>query len=289
MPNAPIIDSHVHLWDPTRFRMKWLDGNEMLDKPYGLAEYREHTAGFDIAAMVYVQVDVDPAYALLEAAWAAARAVDDPRIQGIVPFAPIEDGERSRSFLEALVRISTLVKGVRRLLQSEPDVEFCLRPDFVRGVQLLPDYGLTFDICIYHPQLASAVELVRQCPDTRFMLDHIGKPNIAQGTLSPWREQLAELASFPNVMCKLSGMVTEADSQTWTIDDLVPFASHVLDVFGEDRVAFGGDWPVVLGASSYGRWVETAEQLIAHLPADAQRKIWSENANRFYRLERPPK
>ncbi|MDB5058524.1 MAG: amidohydrolase 2 [Chloroflexi bacterium] len=284
MPDVPIVDSHLHLWDPTRFRMAWLDGDEVLEKPFGLQEYREHSAGLDIAAMVYLQVDVDPAYGVLEAQWATALAAQDPRIQGIVPWAPLEYGDRVRIILEALHAISPLIKGVRRLIQAESDVEFCLRPDFVRGVQLLPEYDFTFDICINDRQLASVVKLVRQCPGTQFILDHLGKPDIAHRALSPWREHLAELASLPNVMCKLSGMVTEADRRNWTVDDLRPFASHVLEVFGEDRVAFGGDWPVVLGASSYKRWVETADQLTAHLRPEAQKKFWSENARRFYRL-----
>jgi L-fuconolactonase len=284
MPDVPIVDSHLHLWDPARFRMPWLDGDELLEKPFGLQEFRQHTAGIDVAAMVYLQVDVDPAYGLLEAEWAAAQAAQDPRIQGIVPWAPLEHGERVRTILEALVPISPLIKGVRRLLQAEPDDEFCLRPDFVRGVQLLPEYNLTFDICINERQLASVVKLVRHCPGTQFILDHLGKPEIARQALSPWRENITELSSLPNVMCKLSGMVTEADRRNWTVDDLRPFASHILEAFGEDRVAYGGDWPVVLGASSYKRWVETADQLTAHLSPGARTKFWSENARRFYRL-----
>jgi L-fuconolactonase len=264
--------------------MSWLDGDTLLNKRYDLAEYREHTRGIDVEAMVYVQVDVEPPYGLLEAQWVAERAAAEPRLQGIVAWAPVEYGERSRAFLDALAAVPGPIKGVRRLLQGEPDPAFCLRPDFVRGVQILPEYGFSFDICIREHQLASAVELVRRCPETSFMLDHIGKPRIKEHLLDPWRAQIEELAALPNVMCKVSGLVTEADHRGWTPDDLAPYVAHVLAAFGEDRVAFGGDWPVALLASPYRRWVETLDALTAHLTPTAKRKLWAENARRFYRL-----
>ena len=284
MPDVPLIDAHLHLWDPQRFRMPWLDSIPLLNKPYGLAEYRAHTQGIAIEAMVYLEVDVAPPYALLEAQWATERAREDPRLQGIVAHAPLEYGEQVRAYLDALVAISPLIKGVRRLLQDEPDPQLCLRPAFVRGVQLLPEYGLSFDICIRHHQLPGVIELVRRCPDTSFILDHIGKPNIKDRLLDPWRDQIAELAALPNVSCKISGLVTEADPERWTADDLAPYVAHVLELFGEDRVAFGGDWPVALLASSYRRWVEALDALTTHLAPQAKRKLWAENARRFYRL-----
>jgi len=284
MLHVPIVDAHLHLWDPQHFRMAWLDGNEVLDRRYDVSEYRVHVRDLPIDSMVYLQVEVEPPYALLEARWAANHATRDPRIQGIVPWAPLEYGERARTFLAALVEIGPLVKGVRRIIQFESDLDFCLRPEFVRGVQLLPEYGLSFDICINYRQLTNTIEMVRRCPDTDFILDHIGKPNIKGGVLDPWRADIRELASFPNVMCKLSGLITEADHQNWTRDDLAPYVVHVLDVFGEDRVVFGGDWPVVLQATSYRRWIETVDDLSADLSEHARQKLWALNARRFYRL-----
>jgi L-fuconolactonase len=237
--------------------------------------------------MVYVQVEVEPAYALLEAEWVVARADEEPRLRGIVPWAPLEYGDRARAFLEALVAIDHRIKGVRRLLQSEPDPAFCTRPDFVRGVQILADFDLSFDICIRQNQLPSVVAMAGQCPRTSFVLDHIGKANIKEHEMDPWREGVRQLAAFPNVLCKISGMATEADWSAWTPEDLRPYLEHVLEQFGEDRVMFGGDWPVALNATSYRRWVETADALTAGLSADARRKFWSENARRFYRLDQP--
>jgi predicted TIM-barrel fold metal-dependent hydrolase len=284
MPDVPIVDSHVHLWDPTIFRMPWLDGNKRLNRPYGLADYREQTAGLPIEGIVYLQVEVTPAYGLLEARWAAERAAEDDLLAAIVAWAPLEDGAACRTYLDALMNISPLIKGVRRVTQGESDPEFTSRPGFVDAVRMLPEFNLSCDLCISHPQLRSAIELVRRCPDTRFVLDHIAKPDIAGHLLDPWRARMAELASLPNVCCKISGMVTEADHANWTPDDLAPYIAHVLEVFGEDRVLYGGDWPVVLNASPYRRWAETLDALTAHLPDAAKRKLWADNARRFYRL-----
>ncbi|HVB96733.1 MAG TPA: amidohydrolase family protein [Chloroflexota bacterium] len=284
MPTVPVIDSHVHLWDPSRFRMVWLDGNSILERPYTVTDYRSQTSGLGVEGLVYVQVDVEPAYGLLEAEWIASVAREDPLVQGIVAWAPLEDGDRSHSFLSALRNLGTSMKGVRRLIQSEPDPNFCLRADFVRAVQSLPEFGLSFDICIQHRQLASVVELVRRCPETAFVLDHVAKPAIRDGLQDPWREQIQALAALPNVACKISGMVTEADHQNWSIADVEPYVQHIWTSFGEDRVMFGSDWPVVLQAATYRRWVETLDTLLANQTETARRKFWSENARQFYRL-----
>jgi len=266
-------------------RIPWLDGIAALNRPFGPAEYAAHTAGLAIDSFVYVQVDVAPAYGLTEARVVAGLAAAEPRLRAIVAYAPLEDGRRVRSYLDDLVRVSPLVRGVRRLTQGEPDPAFCLRPDFVAGVRQLADYGLTCDLCIHHPQLGPTVELVRQCPEVSFMLDHIGKPGIKDGLAEPWRAQLAELASLPNVVCKISGVVTEADRGGWTAEQIRPYVAHALAVFGEDRVAFGSDWPVVLLAADYRRWVETLDALTADLSPVARAKLWAGNARRFYRID----
>ena len=136
MPDFPIVDAHLHLWDPDRLRVPWIDGDATLGRRFGPAEYAEHTQGIAVEAMVYVEVDVDPHYALLEPRWVAERAQEDPRIKAIVAHAPVEHGDRARAFLEALAATTSLVKGVRRLIQGEKEADFCLRPDFVRGVQV---------------------------------------------------------------------------------------------------------------------------------------------------------
>lgn len=162
---------------------------------------------------------------------------------------------------------------------------FSLRPPFVRDIQLLSGYGLSFDLCLTHTQLPDVIELVRLCPNTSFVLDHISKPDIRHHVLDPWREHIQALATLPNVTCKISGIATEADHQHWTTEDIAPYVAHVLSTFGEDRVMFGGDWPVLSLASPYLRWIETLDALTSHLSPSARRKLWSENARRIYRLE----
>jgi len=149
---------------------------------------------------------------------------------------------------------------------------------------LLPEFGLSCDMCCYYVQLGQTVELVRRCPETSFILDHIGKPNIRGGEREPWMSQIRDLASLPNAMVKISGATTEAHHDRWTIEDLKPYLLHVLDVFGEDRVVFGSDWPVATQATTYRRWVDTVDELTADWSETARRKLWNENARRFYRL-----
>ncbi len=228
-----IIDAHVHLWNPDIFNMPWLEDVPAIRRPYGLQEYHEQIRRLPIVGMVYVEVGVDPRQALREAYHVVELAQEEPRLQAIVAVAPVEQGAAACGHLEALSALSPLVKGVRRNIQDETEPDFCLRPDFVEGVRLLAEYGLSFDLCIRHWQLRSVVELVRKCPDTRFILDHLGKPDIKQHVLDPWRGHLAQLAALPNVWCKVSGLVTEADPRRWTPDDLAPYLAYALEVLGK--------------------------------------------------------
>lgn len=286
MPDFPIIDTHVHLWDPAYLRIPWLDEANLLNRRYALPEYQQYTQGVDIEGIVYVEVNAAPQYTLLEAKWAVAQAQQDSRLLGIVAHAPIEFGERIRVYLDSLVNVSPLIKGVRRLVQDEEDSTYSQHPDFIRGIQILAEYKLSCDICVRHWQLASIIKLAHHCPDTVLILDHIGKPDIKSHLFDSWQDNMAALATYPNVVCKISGLATEADLEHWTAEDLAPYVEHVLAVFGEERILFGSDWPVALQATSYPRWVETLDTLTAHLSDAAKHKLWNENARRFYRLER---
>lgn len=283
MIDFPIIDTHLHLWDPSYLRYPWLDEIPLLNRPHLLADYNRATGDITVEKMVFLQCEVDFAQFMDEANWIASLAQVDPRIAGMVPWAPLEKGDAARSALEELAT-NPLVKGIRRIIQFEDDLAFCLRPDFVAGVQALADYNLSFDICINHLQLADTIKLVAQCPEVSFILDHIGKPDIKAHLFDPWRQEIQTLAGFPNVCCKISGLVTEADHANWTGDDLKPYIDHVIACFGFDRVLFGGDWPVATQATTYPRWVETLDWAVADASPAERRQLFHDNAIAFYRL-----
>ena len=284
MEKFPIVDTHVHLWHPEQLRYPWLSEVPTLNRPYLLKDYTEAYGALDIESIVFVQCDTHPDDGLKETNWVTDLATRvDPRIQGIVAWAPLEEGEQVAPFVEKLAE-NPLVKGIRRLIQSE-SVDFCVQPNFVSGIKTLSRYGLSFDICIFHPQLANAIRLVEQCPYVQFILDHIGKPDIKNQLFDPWKQEIETLASFPNVHCKISGLVTEADFEAWTPADLQPYIEHVISCFGFDRVIYGSDWPVSTQASDYSRWVQTLKEAVSGCSSEALGNLFRGNAIKFYRLD----
>jgi L-fuconolactonase len=283
MPSFPIVDTHVHFFDPGELPYPWLDRVPDLKKPHLPADYDRAVVGTNVERLVFVEVDIASASRRAEVDWVAALAQDDRRIGAIVASVALEDGRAVVPFLEDLAS-APLVRGVRRLIQGEADPAFCIRPGFVEGVRLLADYGFTFDICIRHPQLASVPSLVRACPEVRFVLDHIGKPGIRDGLFDPWRRHMAELADLPNVWCKMSGVVTEANPSTWTVGTIRPYVEHAIACFGFDRTMFGSDWPVCNLAASHSRWVEALDEILAGTSAEDLRKLYRDTAAAFYHL-----
>lgn len=277
-----IIDSHVHFWDPQQLRYTWLDGLPTINRPF-LTDHVPLRVGDDtIAGIVFVQAAAAADQGLAEVDFVSRLAAQDARVRGIVAFAALEQGARVRPYLEALKQ-NPLVKGVRRLIQDE-EPGFSTQPRFVTAVQLLAQYDFTFDICIRHWQFPDALELARECPNVHFVLDHIGKPDIKNQLRKPWRAQLGELAALPNVWCKLSGLVTEADADRWRDEDLQPYIEHVIAAFGIDRVMYGSDAPVQYLASTYERWVETLQAATSSLSDADKQKLWHDNPARFYGL-----
>ncbi len=284
MPVFPIVDTHLHLWDIGRIRYPrgWraapkINRNHLID------EYRRACGTVQVAKMVFLQCECDPAQFQDEADWVTEVSRVDPRLRGIVPWAPLEKGDRAEADLARLAS-NPLVKGIRRIIQFEADPEFCLKPGFVRGVQLLPRHGLSFDLCVNHRQMANTLKLVRQCPNVRFILDHIGKPDIKGKVLDPWRAELRELASHANVSCKLSGLANEADMEKWTAADFRPYIDQVIDCFGFGRTIFGGDWPVATLATDYPRWVQTVDDALRGSSSDELHRLYVRNAEAFYRV-----
>ncbi|MCY3741479.1 MAG: amidohydrolase family protein [Candidatus Poribacteria bacterium] len=282
MEKFPIVDTHVHLWHPEQLRYPWLSEVPPLNRPYLLKDYIAAYGALEIESIVFVQCDTHPDDGLKETAWVTSLAAVEPRIQGIVAWAPLEEGEQVAPFIEKLAA-NPLVKGIRRLIQSE-SIDFCVQPNFVSGVKTLSHYDLSFDICIFHPQLANAIRLVEQCPHVRFILDHIGKPDIKHQLFDPWKEEIQVLASFPNVHCKISGLVTEANLEGWTPADLQPYIEHVISCFGFERVIYGSDWPVSTQASDYPHWVQTLQDAVSGCSSEALGNLFRDNAIKFYRL-----
>jgi L-fuconolactonase len=283
MPHFPIVDTHVHLWDPVHLNYPWLADVEKLNRAFLTADYREHCADVVVDQMVFLECDLDATQFLDEAKWVASLAAgEEPRLKGIVAHAPLHKGDAAKADLEALSQVAG-VKGVRQLIQGQ-SVDFCVQPNFVKGVQMLGEFDLRFDLCIFHPQLAHTIALVKQCPNVLFVLDHIGKPGIKEGLLDPWRDELKQLAELPNVVCKVSGVVTEADHENWTFDDLKPYLDHVFETFAFDRLMYGGDWPVSTLATKYPVWIETLDKVLAGCSEDELRQFYRNTAISFYGL-----
>jgi L-fuconolactonase len=283
MPEFPIIDAHVHLYDPSVVRYGWMRGKPALEGAHGLAELDAARGQVEIEGLVWIEVGADPGQHQGEPRWIADLAAHESRIRGIVAHAPLEHGAAAAAEIERLLEHRPL-KGVRRLLQDEADAAFCLRPGFIEGVRLLARHDLSFDICVYHRQLAAALELARRCPEVRFVVDHLGKPGIRGGLMEPWRMQIEALAALPNVWCKISGMITEA-GHDWTRERLRPYLDHALEAFGSERVMFGSDWPVSEQTHRYEEWVEIVDQAARGASDAERRRLFRDNARAFYRLD----
>lgn len=272
-----IIDSHVHFWDPSHLRYPWLDGVQALNRPFLPANLAADAEGIALAGIVFVQADCLSEQGLDEARWVASL---ENAPDAIVAFAPLEQGNRVRSYLDQLAAMPR-IRGVRRLLQDEA-LGFATQPEFIHGVRLLAEYDLSFDICIRHFQLPDVIALVDQCPDVRFVLDHLGKPNIKAREIDVWQQNIELLAQYTNVNCKLSGMVTEADAD-WTVADLQPYVDTAVSAFGYGRLMYGSDWPVVRLAATYHSWWEALTPLASPEEADRKR-LFHDNAKAFYRI-----
>lgn len=283
MRELPVTDSHVHFWDPARFRYIWLDETPEINKAFLPDDYSKATDRMNVQRIVFVQCDALNSQGLEEADWITELGAKEQRIKAIVAFAPLEQGKACRELLETYSK-KPLVKGIRRLLETEKDLEFCLRPEFIDGVRQLSEYDLTFDICVTRQQLPAAIRLVETCPDVPFILDHIASPDIKNGLMEPWAADIKRLSENENVVCKLSGVITLAKQPGWTREHLKPYIDHVLGSFGPDRIMYGGDWPVVTLAGEYEQWFSALEWALRDLSEKDMRKLLHENATEVYKL-----
>ena len=272
------IDSHQHFWNYSATEYPWIPKDSPLHRDWlpGDLQPLLTKAGLDGSVAVQARQTIE------ESRWLLNLADHYPLIKGVVGWVDL----RSASVEEQLSELSKHPKfvGVRHVVQDEPDVDFMLRPEFQRGIGKLKQFKLSYDILVYPKQLPAAIALARAVPDQSFVLDHIAKPFIKDGIISPWREQIRELATSQNVFCKISGMVTEANPANWKPGDFEPYLDVVFDAFGEDRLMFGSDWPVCLLAGSYEKVFALLDGYTGRLNAVARGKIYGGNAVRFYRL-----
>jgi L-fuconolactonase len=273
------IDAHQHFWRYSEPEYPWMGPDWPIRRDFLPADLSPllAAAGLDGCVAVQARQSLAESRALLK------MADESPIIKGVVGWVDLRDeraGDQLGEF-SSHPRFS----GVRHVLQDEPDDQFMLRPDFLRGIAELARFDLAYDILIFPKHLPPALELVRRFPAQRFVLDHIAKPFIKDGVISPWREDIRALAAEKNVVCKVSGMVTEASWGKWDKQDFRPFLDVVLDAFGEDRLMYGSDWPVCLLSAPYERTFRLVNDWLDQLPETARAKILGENAVRFYRLK----
>jgi predicted TIM-barrel fold metal-dependent hydrolase len=277
-----IVDTHQHLWDLARFRYSWLSSLPELNRSFRMPDYLDAIQGLRVAKSVHLEADVDEPYMLDETrdCLALADRTDNP-LEGVVACGRPE----SRGFTAYVHKIAghPKLKGIRRVLHTQPD-QLGLEKLFIENVATLSGYGLSFDICVLARQLPVAINLVSRCPGVSFILDHCGVPQVKERILDPWRSHIREIAKFPNVVCKVSGLVAYADRQHWTAEDLRPYVDHASSCFGWERVMFGSDWPVCTLAASYPRWVEALQTITSSAGERNQKKLFHDNAVRVYRL-----
>ncbi len=278
------IDAHHHLWDLSRRAQGWLDGPAMapIRRDFTPADLEAVAAGAGIDRTVLVQVlaDIDETREFL------VTADECETIAAVVGWADLTSPRVAEDLADLRAgRGGHLLAAIRHLVQAEEDPAWLTRPEVLAGLKAVAAQGLAYDLLVVPHQLPAAIAAVRAVPELTFVLDHIAKPPIASGEREPWAGLIAELAAEPNVLCKLSGMVTEADPARWTVADLRPYAQGVLEAFGASRVMFGSDWPVCLLAGDYDRVLGAARELTDGLSAAEREDVFGGTAVRAYRLE----
>ena len=273
------IDAHQHFWKFDPVRDAWIDETMVKIQrdfmPNDLYPVLTENQFEGCVAVQASQTEVETHFLL-------DLAAKNSFIKGVVGWVDLLDD----AILGKLDTFSNRekLKGFRHVVQGEAD-DFMLRKDFKRGIAALNQFGYTYDILIFHRQLPAAIELVNEFPNQAFVLDHIAKPDIKSAVIQQWKKNIIELSKADNTMCKISGMVTEANWKNWTADDLKPYLDVVFECFGSERLMFGSDWPVCLVAAEYDKVVQTLDSYMAQLSKIEQENIWYRNANSFYKLD----
>lgn len=284
----PIVDTHQHLWDLDRFSLPWhaVEDVPPLRRSFVMSDYLQAVDGLNVVKTVYMEVDVSPEQRAAEADYVldlCARP-ENPMSGAVISARP------GTADFEPYVRryaANPFIKGVRQVLHvpSTPP-GYCLSSEFVDGIQLLGELGLSFDLCMRPGELHDAVKLVDACPNTRFIVDHCGNLSVTSRDAAlrdRWQSGLRELAARPNTVCKISGIVVTANLD-WAPADLAPNMNFAMDAFGEDRILFAGDWPVCTLRTTLARWISALDAITADRSPDFRRKLFHDNAVEFFRL-----
>lgn len=278
------IDSHHHFWNYNPEEYGWIDDSmQMLRRDFLPTDLKAAIEAVGIEGVVSVQAR----QTTVETQWLLDFAAANEIVLGVVGWVELccsSVNEQLEQFA-----LHDKLKAVRHVVQDEPDDEFILRDDFNRGVSLLKNHGLIYDILIFERQFAPSIKFVDRHPDQRFVLDHVAKPQIDKAMLEPWQDNIRTLAKRPHVTCKVSGMVTEANHENWTPEQLRPYWETVLEAFGPDRLMFGSDWPVCLLACEYTRWFETVSDFASELSESEQQALFGGTAAKAYGLSIEPK
>jgi L-fuconolactonase len=275
---SPTIDAHQHFWRYHPATHEWIS-NEMsvITKDFLPADLAPILQENKVDGCIAVQANQSEK----ETAFLTALAKENDFIKGVVGWADL----RANNIAERLAyyKQETLVKGFRHILQGEAP-EFMLQPDFLHGISLLKDFGFCYDILVFPRHLEATLELIKKNPEQVFVIDHIAKPDIKNQLLTGWSGGMKTIAQYPNVHCKISGMVTEADWQNWTEEDLYPYLDVVTETFGINRLLYGSDWPVCLVAASYEQVMAPLKKYYAAFTQTEQQKIFGSNAVELYHL-----
>jgi L-fuconolactonase len=274
------IDAHQHFWRYNADEYDWIgDSMSSLRRDFGPGDLKLEMDGAGFHGSIAVQAR----QTLEETRWLLELAASSPLILGVVGWVDLRSPD-VRSQLQKFAGNPKLV-GVRHVVQDEPNDRFMLQPEFLCGIKALEEFDLTYDILIYPKHLPVAAELVRHFPRQGFVLDHLAKPLIKSGSIHPWEDGMRDLAKFPNVLCKLSGMVTEADWKKWKPEDMTAYLDIAIDCFGPDRLMIGSDWPVCTVAASYSQTMKVVLDCVGKYPGSVQDAILGGNAQRFWKLK----
>lgn len=279
----PIVDPHLHLWDLTRLRLPWLTKESPLNRSYVMKDYLAAIDGLNVVKAVYMEVDVEPAQQKAEADFVLdiCRQNNTPMKAAVISGRPAS--EEFKKYLESF-NGNRHLKGVRQVLHTATTpAGFSLQQNFVRGIRVLGEMGLSFDLCMRPVDLGDAIKLVEACPGTRFILDHCGNGPVYARDRVQWQRDMERLSRIDRVVCKISGIIVQAEGRRdWKAEDLAPVINHSLESFGPDRVMFAGDWPVCTLAASFRQWVDALKTIVRERPREQQRKLFHDNAIRVY-------